>query len=47
MHISTPKNITEPIEVLLGQFHPVLRIRTYYYADRDPGSKKYPYGSGS
>ena len=29
--------ITEPIEVLLGQFHPVLRIRTYYYADPDSG----------
>ena len=26
---------------------PVLRIRIYYYADPDPGSKKCPYGSGS
>ena len=25
---------------------PVLRIRIYYYADPDPGSKKCPYGSG-
>ena len=25
----------------------VLRIRIYYYADPDPGSKKCPYGSGS
>ena len=28
-------------------FVSVLRIRIYYYADPDPGSKKCPYGSGS
>ena len=28
-------------------FQAVLRIRIYYYADPDPGSKKCPYGSGS
>ena len=28
-------------------FKAVLRIRTYYYADPDPGSKKCPYESGS
>ena len=31
----------------LFQFSSVLRIRIYYYADPDPGSKKFPYGSGS
>ena len=31
----------------LGVIPAVLRIRIYYYADPDPGSKKCPYGSGS
>ena len=35
--------------LILGQcmILTVLRIRIYYYADPDPGSKKCPYGSGS
>ena len=35
-----------PVPFLSG-LPAVLRIRIYYYADPDPGSKKCPYGSGS
>ena len=30
----------------INDFQPLLRIRIYYYADLDRGSKKCPYGSG-
>ena len=46
-HISTSATAGENVYSRTHQFFSVLRIRIYYYADPDPGSKKCPYRSGS